>query len=374
MAHTCPAYVAHIEPDLLTYGCSKPQTTSTLTNYAVPYGTHDATYSQVRFEGNTGEDAGSWAVLRLMLMGAPGVDTYNITFDRCVFATCPAGIEGNGVHGWNFASDGSTIHHITFDHCWFEPQPRMQLEMNGRGGWFHDLTAHRCTFEPSNGQLFSVDMSATGGDPASPYGISVDGVVRGVEGVTLTENDFQGTGAVVNGFDNWTARAIELRCVRPSSIDGSGGTVMRGNRVGRCRSGWFNLNASSGTYGLTVENNLFDTAYNPAGLAYAVTHDSPWAGGVSDSTFSDNVYVLGSGGNEPWDFMPSAQVSGDGNTFAREHWTKPGGGIGGVCEMPFTDSTYTGCHFHLPKAVTFAADAAGSGCVFDNGYVNGTFT
>jgi hypothetical protein len=287
-----------------------------------------------------------------------------------VFATLPAGIEGNGVHMWNLNANDE-VYDITFRDCWFEPQPRMQIEMNGRGGWWHDVTIDHCTFEPSGSQMLSFDMSPGDYTPTSPYGVRVGGVVRGVEGLRITNNDLRGTGKVVNGFTptQWLM-GIELGCVYPYAADTSvGRSEFSGNRVGRCASAWLNCDYTATEY-MTFADNRFDWTYNPAGVS--AHKDPPFGTGarIQNCTFAGNTWVLGKADNQPWSVCGAR--GGSGNTFIDEDWTKPSGSVS-TCAMPFTDSTYTDCHFHLPKAVTFPASASGTGCVFDSGHSGGRF-
>ena len=69
----------------------------------------------------------------------------------------------------------------------------------------------------------------------APYGVTVGGVVRGVEGLHITGNDFRGTGVTVNGFaPKWDVR-LRVRLRLPYAQDKSiGRSEFSGNRVGRC--------------------------------------------------------------------------------------------------------------------------------------------
>ena len=202
------------------YGCVKPVTTRTVRNLYIRGGTHDVTYSNVRFEGYTGSESADWTCVGMAAIGSAG-SISNITFERCVFATVPAGVFGNAFHMWNTSTVGSTISNITFRDCWFEPQPRMQIEMNGFGGWWHDVTIDHCTFEPGGGEMVSVSMSPVDGAIPAPYGVTVGGVVRGVEGLHITGNDFRGTGVTVNGFAPKWEFGFEFACVFPYARDKS---------------------------------------------------------------------------------------------------------------------------------------------------------
>jgi hypothetical protein len=354
------------------YGCAKPVTTSTVRNLSIRGGKHDVTYSHVRFEGRTGSSPSSWTVVRIGVGSSSAGSISNITFDHCVFATLPRGVFGNAVHMWSTSTTGKTIRNITFKHCWFEPQPRMVIEMNGRGGWWHDVTIDHCTFEAGGGQMLSFDMSPVSGDPVAPWGVKVDGVVRGVEGLHITNNDFRGTGVTVNGFTPRYTMGFEFGCVYPYAKDPSiGRSEFTGNRVARCASAWFQCNRN-GARGMTFADNLFDYGYNPGGIPGSSS--AVWAGtSINDCTFVNNTYVLDGSGLEgrPWDLL-SDGLAGRGNTFAWEDWTKPAGRMASS-EFPFTNATYTDCHFHLPVSVTFPASASGTGCVFQSGSSGGQF-
>lgn len=357
------------------YGCgTKPVTTETLTNVAIWGDTHDVTYSYKRFEG-----LGAWSVATVTMVvradnsAAPptGNPITNITFDHCVFGTPPSGYNANTFYAQNLSTIGSVISGITFDHCWFEPAPRMQLEINGRGGWWHDVTLNHCTFEPSVSQHLSFDMSPDSSDPSYPFGVTVSGTVRGVENLTVQYCDFQGTGATVNGYEPGSYKmAAEFRDVYAYTVDGTGGSKVIGNRFGRGASAWLNIGSDVNegiiyTRDMLFQNNLFDWTYNPGSITYT-NHDAPWSNKIADSIFRGNTYVLGTDTNEPYEFVGA---TGYGCTFENEHWTKSAGTIGSTCAMYFTDSVFNGCHFHLPKNVHFSPDASGvDTCTFDNGY------
>ena len=360
-------------PELL-YGCVKPTTTSTLDNFRIEGGTHDVTYSRVRFTGDV-TGVGSHSTTGIRVSSSHPGDVYNITFDRCVFETDD--YEGGSSNAFHAILTQNVVHHIVFDHCWFEPASRICFEFNGRGGWWHDVLLDHCTFEASCGQQFSCDMSPGDYTPTSPYGVNVDGVVRGVEGLRITNCLFEGTGATVAGFEPGSYKmGLEFGCVYPYASDESiGRSVFLNNKVGRCLSAWLNFSyKAKGQRYMTFQNNLFDYAYNPHGSA--ASNDAPWSSGANLNycSFIGNKWVLGTANNQPWDFVASGSPAGGHNTFVDEHWTKPSGTIGGACAMPFTDSTYTRCRFELPKAVTFPESATGTDCYFANGSSGGSFS
>lgn len=360
-----------------TYGCRKPTTTSTLTNHIIYGGTHDVVYSGVRFEGNANVSGKETVAMWLGRSGTPDADIYNVVFEDCVFATCSYASSGpaNAFHMWNTSTTGKTIHDVTFTRCWFEPQTRMQVELNGRGGWWHDFTFQDCTFEGSCAQQFSCDMAPTNATPTSPYGVTVGGVVRGVEGLLIDGCLFEGSGATVEGIEpsSWLM-GLEFGCVYPYASDTDvGRSVFSNNKVGRCGSSWLNFSyTTKGCHYMTFQDNVFDFSYNDHG---ADAHNSsPWssAANLNYCTFDGNTWTLGTANNQPY-YMVSGGTTAQGghDTFVGETWTKPSGTIGSWVDFPFTDSDYTDCVFHLPKAVAFAASATGSGNTFDNGYTGG---
>jgi hypothetical protein len=119
---------------------------------------------------------------------------------------------------------------------------------------------------------------------------------------------------------------------------------------------------------MTFANDLFDWSYNPGNIAGS--HDSATSGFLSRWAFSNNTWVLGTALNELYQLVTGG---GAGNVFSGEDWTKPTGSIGGGAGMPFTNSAYTSCHFHLRDPVIFPTSATGTGCVFDSGHSGGTF-
>ena len=179
--------------------------------------------------------------------------------------------------------------------------------------------------------------------------------MRGVEGLHITNNDLRGTGVTVDGVAPEWLIGIEFGCVYPYASDNTvGRSSFTGNRIARCPAQWAQWNYSGASY-MTISDNIFDWDYNPAGLSDPSTlyHGTRFGGAsISDSTFSGNTYVLDHSGqdNHPWHLMED--FAGDGNTFTDEHWTKSAGSIA-LVNFPFTDSVYTGCHFHFPTIVTF---------------------
>jgi len=94
----------------------------------------------------------------------------------------------------------------------------------------------------------------------------------------------------------------------------------------------------------------------------------------------NNTYVMEPTIQQWWGPIISG-FTGDNNTFSGEDWTKSAGSVG-YADFPFTNSTYTDCHFHLPAAgasdsgnasARFPASVSGTGCVFDHGHAGGNF-
>ncbi len=271
---------------------------------------------------------------------------------------------------WNTSKVGSTISNITFRDCWFEPQPRMVIEMNGRGGWWHDVTIDHCTFEAGGGQMLSFDMSPVDSDPVAPWGINVGGVVRGVEGLHITDNDFRGTGVTVNGFAPRYTMGLEFGCVYPYAKDASIGRSRVHRQPGRAlRLGLVPVQPQRrpghDLRRQPLRLGLQPRAASPSRLRRLGRHLHQRLQRSRTTPTSWARATACRGASRP-------PCAGSGNTFAGEHWTKPAGKMAD-CVLPFTNSTYTDCHFHLPVPVRFPASASGTGYVFDNGHTGGTF-
>jgi hypothetical protein len=355
-----------------TYGCVKPaeELLTEVEDFRIEGGTHDQTYSYKRFTGQGTSSSGGATVAIVSSAAYPG-DIYNITFDHCVFST-PEG-NGNCLHAWAL-NVGDVIYNITFDHCWFEPAPRMALESNGRGGWLHDWTVNHCMFEHGGGQMLSFDMSPGNYDPVAPWGPEIGGVVRGWEGLEITNNDFQGTGVIVNGYSPSYVMGLEFGCVFPFASDlDVGRSVFSGNRIGRCQSAWMQCNRSGAAY-MTFADNLWDQAYNAGGIA----SDGPQYGVIAGTFYdhcvwSDNVYNLGAVTLRPQELYVQSSVTGADNELLREHWTKAGGTMANPVHGTFEDSYYEDCEYHIPRSFAFNTGCTyNSGCVFDSGHTGGT--
>lgn len=366
-----------------TYGCEKPTTTKTLNNHVISAGTHDVTYSYVRFTGYSGSRADDQAVVQMnMWSGAP---IYNITFDHCVFETMPAPGIGNAFHSWNNnVNDDVGLHHITFSHCWFEPQPRMHIEMNCFGGWQHHVTIDHCTFEPCVGEALSLcvvneSFLTNGGKFEDPWVPSINGVYRGFEDLAITNNDIRGTGIPDANFPDRTItehwfQGVELAGVWDWRSEGKGASTFANNRIGRCRGVWLNC-AAGGVKGMTFENNVFDDSYNLSGTDNYGAAILACGTYLEGCTFRDNTWILCNEVGKPDQMFYNEGIARTNLTFIREHYVKTAGSFhyGGPWWY-FTDSTYTDCHFQLPQIVYFPESASGTGCVFDNGHTGGTFT
>lgn len=348
-----------------TYGCLKPTTTSTLNNFRITGGAHDLTYSYVKFTGDV-TGVGSHATTGMLISASYPGDIHDITFDHCVFASDTyAGGQSNAFHA---IFTQNVIYNITFSNCWFEPYSRFGFEWNGRGGWSHDITIDHCTFEGGLGEVLSFDMSPNNATPNSPYGVNVAGVVRGVEGLHITNNLIEGTGTPnVGGFTYPLTSAtsgrmgLEFGCVYPYSANNAvGRSEFSGNKVGRCYSAWYQTNYSGASY-MTFEDNVFDDTYNPHGCT--VRASTAFSGvSASHCAFTGNTYVLG---NHSTVFVSG--YSGTANSYSGEDWTKSGSI---TASFPFTSSTYEACHFHAGNSATIATGSTrDAACV---GFTGGT--
>jgi len=379
--------------DYYDVGCTKPTIAETALTFttasSVTYsdgviddcdfteGQHDITFDHVKFTGYSGTNEGSWAVVRALSGGV-----YNIAFESCIFATLPEGVRGNAVHFWTWDADDN-FYNITFHNCWFEPQPRMQIELNGFGGWWHDVTIDHCTFEPCGGEILSLCVTNDDGETSAPYAPTVDGVVRGVENVVVTNNDLQGSGATVNGFAPVYLQGIELASVWKNTVTGLGASTISRNKIGRCGSYWLN-GASGGFRDMTFEDNVFDYTYNEADAGTRATQTFIQSNiACADNTFRNNTWVatdVVAAWYTLFYFVPGCDLSG--NTFEGEDWTH-GDGTLSTADWEFTDSDYTNCHFHISRTyagtsptevqlpVAIPESCTGSGNVFDNGYTGG---
>lgn len=354
-------YQSPPSPNTQSYGCTKPKTTSTIVDLRINGGVHDVTYSNVRFEAN---DNTSTVLMRIT--SGTDADIYNVTFDHCVFATMTPLRQGDNFHMLNYSLTGKVIHHITFTNCWFEPSSRMALELNGRGGWWHDVTIDHCTFEGGLGEVISADMSPGNYTPTAPWGVSVSGTVRGVEGLVVTNNLIEGTGAPsVNGytqpdpskFYGWR-KAVELGCVYPYAEDDAiGRSIFAHNKVGRCLDASYQTNYSGASY-VSFTDNVFDHSYNPHDCPEASGRYFPIVGGVSAShfTFARNEYRLGA----PHSSIYVAGYSGTTNSYSGDRWYSSRASIDANLDV-ITNSTYADCDFWLPSTVKL-----GSGCTYDS--------
>jgi hypothetical protein len=333
-----------------SYGCRKPATTSTISNLRLTAGAHDLVYDHVRFTGYSGHGEGDWSTVAI---SASGGAVHDVTFRDCVFSTPP--VAGNTFHMWAFS--GGTIYNIRFENCYFEHAPRMAIEMNGRAGWWHDVWIEGCTLEACGGELISADMSPVNDDPTSPYGASVNGVVRGVEGLHIVGNDLQGTGW---GPAARYTQALELVNLRPYS--GQGYSEVVGNRVGRAAC-WFN-DSYDGNVGLLIADNLFDETYDPSGSAE--TPHEPFQGDMSKATIRNNTFIMTGFKGLHWG------ASGSGNRFTGNVF-RSSTSLTYNAAMPWASTEYTNNRFELPSSIAFASGATGSGNYFQSGHSGGSF-
>ncbi len=372
-------------PPAPVYGCEKPEISegaashvgSVYSNgYLNDFGIagsnaasacHDLTFSYVRFTGYAGTGYGGPTTTGMKITGPDQNDIHDITFDHCIFATCSgASAQANAFHA--ICSYGR-IYNIAFENCWFEPYSRIGVEVNGRGGWWHDFSFDHCTFEGGLGEILSFDMFPTVDGSGSVYGVTIDGIVRGVEGLSVTNCLLEGNGAPeVSGYTmplsgspgSWRM-GMEFGCVYPYASDNTvGRSTFSNNKVGRCYSAWYQTNYSGASY-MTFENNVFDDSYNPHGCTVRA---GTAISGVSAShcTFTGNDYILG---NHSTVFVGG--YSGTANTYSGERWTKSGTIS---ASFPFTNSSYEDCHFTAGNLATITESSTRDvDCI---GYTGGT--
>ena len=115
-------------------------------------GDHDLSYDSKSFQGNPGGD--QYTAVVAITGGA-----YNIAFTNCIIGANGNAV-GNGVliQNWDY-----NLHHVSFDHCHFESQPRMGFECidrstTGTNGYTYvDIT--NCTFATQGAETISYDDS-----------------------------------------------------------------------------------------------------------------------------------------------------------------------------------------------------------------------
>lgn len=363
-------------PPATPLSCSETETNETfengtITDLRLRGGAHDLTFKNVCFAN----DVLSSTVL--MTVGPTSYDAniYNISFENCVFET-HAG-QGDNFHMLNYSTSGKVVYNLTFSYCWFEPNSRMSLEMNGRGGWWHDVTIDHCTFEGGLGEIISADMFPTGDGSGSVYGVTVGGVVRGVESLVVTNNLIYGTGTPsVNGytqpapegssFYSWR-KGIELGCVYPYASNNTvGRSTFSSNKVGRCLDSFYQTNYSGASY-MTFANNVFDHTYYPHGCPDRVddlgaSAHAAFAGiSASNFAFTGNEYTLGS----PHNALFVTGYSGTDNAYSGERYTTSRGSISANFNV-ITNSTFEDCDFGTPEESNWPSVVyLGSGCTYD---------
>ena len=218
----------------------------------------------------------------------------------------------------------------------------MQIEMNGRGGWYHDITIDHCTFEPCGGEILSFDITPRAAS-GSTVGATVGGAVRVVEGLHITNNDFQGTGVSMYGFTPQYGMGFEFGNVHPlpriprsagrtSPATGSA-AVLGVGPVEPQRCQLHDLRGQRLRLGLQPRRRLRRTATLPGAAPTSTTPSSR-------TTLTSSLGVTTCSGDP-------AIRDRSGNTFSSEDWTKGAGRMGGLHDFPFANSTYADCHFHL---------------------------
>jgi hypothetical protein len=232
---------------------------------------HDRVYDGYRFSGSSA-DAES-GVIEIKHA------SYNITFRNCVIAT-----NGNGVgNGVTVLDTGWGVHDITFDHCRFEYQPRMGIEVisrradRGAGNYpgYLRVNLTGCSFAAQGSEAISYDDD----DPGHAY----NGVAQGAGQCTVSGNVVLGAG--LNSAYSWR-RTFEINRTRNMTVTGNwfgpgvdGMTNLRQNPSDPANANW------------TFAGNTWDATAYLAGVSYGsgnVTRPTLWYtygahGGVSVS-------------------------------------------------------------------------------------------
>jgi hypothetical protein len=223
---------------------------------------HDLLYENLRFTGN-GYGSGDGGALVFLINYSP---VYNIVFRNCIFETNAEGT-GNGVK--LFDRGGGTMSDITFDHCHFEYQPRMALEILGRatefgigGQGYLRINTTDCTFDASAGQALSYDDSSN----TAGY-------------CTVSGNVIEGAGV---GSTYAYGRVFELNKVHNMTVTD--------NFFGAGRDGIMNLQGDGvNTEGWTFSGNVIDGSHVPPGVTIGGNQPYCCENVMGGDTFSDTI-------------------------------------------------------------------------------------
>ena len=221
-------------------------------------------------------------------------------------------------------------------------------------------------------------------DALDALGALVGGVRRGVEGVEVCYNDFQGCGKTVNGSTYGYTSGFEFGNFWPDPSDNTKGrSSFHHNKVGRCgaapgntqNGAWWNIDYAGVKY-LTISDNVFDSTYNPGGCELMYSSFAAISG-ADHVTFSNNTWNMAQQSSRPWAFFfdtGGANFDITDCAFSGESFANAYSFGTNQCTMPFPDSTFTDFTFNVQNAVIFPASASGTGCTFANGSSGGTFT
>lgn len=390
------------------YGCEKPiipdqpatLTGSTyhdgyLSNHTIPSGTHDRTYSYVTFNGQSvaGSEGGQ-TYYSSLLFGEGSSDTYNITFDHCVFKTpLSPYLFANLVKYYNSPSSLVQFHHITFSNCWFEPCHRFAVELNPRAWcWMHDITIDHCTFEVCDcvnpvgwGGSISMDMGKI--DGTMPI---VNGEERYSENMNITNNLLYGTAQCAIEVGGFQTR---------SGYEDATRSHVSGNKMGYAGAVQFSLahvgvndpsHPETGCDGVHFEDNLVDETWNPGGFArydsYKGLLRTPQLGTtprgkMNNCTWSNNTFNLYGNASSVAivrDNVAARSPDGHDNVFIGNTWTSTSAALTSVGgDLTASDNLeLRNEHFDLPGRLTFNSTARGYDCTFTSRctHTGGTFT
>jgi len=137
-------------------------------NFALTEREHDTTYSYKLFTGNGSGSTDPDVASTVWISSA-----HDILFDHCVFDTCTAVgtsgdydglLIGNGLRLYESGAGGVRhVYNITFQDCLVKSQPRMGIEVNGRGTTvcYQSIDFIRTTVQPCRSECFSMDDTSS---------------------------------------------------------------------------------------------------------------------------------------------------------------------------------------------------------------------
>jgi len=269
------------------------------------YNEQGTTYENLWFQGAASFGGDGGGLIYICNYNA-GSEVSNITFRNCRIGTETS--TANGVKIVDLGQGG--IHDITFDHCHFDYQPRMGIEVigrainDGRGGQgYLRVNTTDCTFDASAGEAISYDDDSGTAGYCTVSGNFVDGAGVG---------DTYQYGAVIenNCVLNMTWANNYFGAGRDSIVNINGNRAALGNLNMVCSG-----NTYDGTHvpaGVTCTNQLFGIINVAGGVSFADTiindsgnYEDTWAwfnnnngvdfGGstITGTSAADNVYGSG---------------------------------------------------------------------------------